>query len=154
VKTIRLEYWGWTYGTDKLFLFTIMFFPAWRRRETRCIAVQQPGMRPLASIWCRALWCALSARYLGTGKSYMWSSLSNLYLLFVCIYCLYYVPIVFTWRRTTFYLGAGRLARNQQPEGHANGHLDTGFSWFSWVLEQMLVWFPFSFPSCHYMLPM
>jgi hypothetical protein len=24
------------------------------------------------------------------------------------------------------------------------GHLDTGFfSWFSWVLEQMLGWFPF-----------
>jgi hypothetical protein len=34
-------------------------------------------------------------------------------------------------------------------------HLDTGFSWFSWVLEQMLGWFPlFSFPSCHYLLPM
>jgi hypothetical protein len=23
------------------------------------------------------------------------------------------------------------------------GHLDTGFSWFSWVLEKMLGWFPF-----------
>jgi hypothetical protein len=33
--------------------------------------------------------------------------------------------------------------------GHLNtgfsGHLDTGFSWFSWVLEQMLGWFPFFF---------
>jgi hypothetical protein len=33
-------------------------------------------------------------------------------------------------------------------------HLDTGFSWFSWVIKQMLGWFPlFAFPSCHYMLP-
>jgi hypothetical protein len=42
------------------------------------------------------------------------SIVCTMYLLFVlCIYCLYYVSIVFTWRRTTFYLGAGRLARNQ-----------------------------------------
>jgi hypothetical protein len=27
----------------------------------------------------------------------------------------------------TFYLGAGRLARSQKPEGPATGHLDTGF---------------------------
>ena len=51
------------------------------------------------------------------------------------------------------FLDAGRLARNQQPEGPATGHLDTGFSLFSLVLEQMLGWFPL-FPSCHYMLPM
>jgi hypothetical protein len=26
---------------------------------------------------------------------------------------------------------------------HRSFHLDTGFPWFSWVLEQMLGWFPF-----------
>jgi hypothetical protein len=87
---------------------------------------------------------------------YYVSIFCTMYLLFVlCIYCLYYVSIVFTWRRTTVYLDAGRPARSQWPEGPATDHLDTGFSWFSWVLEQMLGWFPlFNFPSCHYMLPM
>jgi len=28
------------------------------------------------------------------------------------------------------------------PEGPATGHLDTGFSWFRWVQERMLRWFP------------
>jgi hypothetical protein len=31
----------------------------------------------------------------------------------LCIYSLYYVSIVFTWRWTTFYLGARQLARSQ-----------------------------------------
>ena len=35
----------------------------------------------------------------------------------------------------------------------STGHLDTGFSWFPWVLEQMLGWFP-TVQSCHYMLHM
>jgi len=30
----------------------------------------------------------------------------------------------------------------QYPEGPATGHLDTGFSWFPWVQEWMLRWFP------------
>jgi hypothetical protein len=34
------------------------------------------------------------------------------------------------------------LARSQYPEGPANGHLGTGFSWFSFVYKQMLRWFP------------
>ena len=29
-----------------------------------------------------------------------------------------------------FTLVAGLLARSQYSEGHATGHLDTGFSWF------------------------
>ena len=33
------------------------------------------------------------------------------------------------------------------------GHLVSGFSWFPWVLEQMLGWFP-TVPSCRYMLIM
>jgi hypothetical protein len=40
-------------------------------------------------------------------------------------------------------LDAGWLARSQLMEGPATRHLNTGFSWFSWVLEQMLGWFPF-----------
>jgi hypothetical protein len=34
------------------------------------------------------------------------------------------------------------LRISQYPEGPATGHLDTGFSWFSWVQERMLRWFP------------
>jgi len=32
-----------------------------------------------------------------------------------------------------FTLDAGLLARSQYSEGSASGHLDTGFSWFSYV---------------------
>jgi hypothetical protein len=53
-----------------------------------------------------------------------------------------------------YYLDAGLLTRSQYPEGPATDQFGTGFSWFSWVLEQMLGWFPYSFPSCRYMLPM
>jgi hypothetical protein len=37
---------------------------------------------------------------------------------------------------------AGLLASSQYPEGHATGHLGTGFSWFPWVSTRMLRWFP------------
>ena len=37
-----------------------------------------------------------------------------------------------------FYFDAGQLAISHYPEGPATGHLDTGFSWFPWVQEQML----------------
>jgi len=39
-------------------------------------------------------------------------------------------------------LDAGLLARSQNSEGPATGHLDTGFSWFPCVYKQMLRWFP------------
>ena len=39
-------------------------------------------------------------------------------------------------------LDAGLLARSQNPEGPATGHLDTGFSWFPHVYKRMLRWFP------------
>jgi hypothetical protein len=35
-------------------------------------------------------------------------------------------------------LDAKLLARGQYLEGHASGHLDTGFSWFPCVYKQML----------------
>ena len=40
------------------------------------------------------------------------------------------------------YFDAGQLAVSQYPESPATGHLDTGFSWFPWVQERMLRWFP------------
>jgi len=39
-------------------------------------------------------------------------------------------------------LDAGLLARSQYSEGPATSHLDTGFSWFSWVYKRMLRWLP------------
>ena len=41
-----------------------------------------------------------------------------------------------------FTLDAGMLAGSQYSEGPANGHLDTGFSWFPCVYKQILRWFP------------
>jgi len=37
-----------------------------------------------------------------------------------------------------FTLDAGLLTRSQYSEGPATDHLDTGFSWFPCVYEQML----------------
>ena len=39
-------------------------------------------------------------------------------------------------------IDAGLLARSQNSEGPATGHLDTGFPWFPCVYKQMLRWFP------------
>jgi len=52
------------------------------------------------------------------------------------VYFLHYVCIA------VFTLDAGLLARSQYSEGPANGHLETGFSWFPCVYKQMLRWFP------------
>ena len=49
---------------------------------------------------------------------------------------LYYVCIAL------FTLDARLLARSRYLEGTATGHLDTGFSWFPCVYNQMLRWFP------------
>jgi hypothetical protein len=57
-------------------------------------------------------------------------------LLSAYVYLLYYVCIA------VLTLDAGLLARSQYPEGPANGHLDTGFSWFPCVYKQMLRRFP------------
>ena len=49
--------------------------------------------------------------------------------------------LTWLWKvmRTLF---AGLLARSQYPEGPANDHLGTGFSWFPCVHKGMLRWFP------------
>jgi len=52
-----------------------------------------------------------------------------------------------------FTLDAGLLARSQYSEGPANGHLDTGFSWFPCVSKANAEMFP-KIPSCHYTLLM
>jgi len=52
------------------------------------------------------------------------------------VYLFYYVCIA------VFTLDAGLLARSQYSEGPVTGHLDTGFSWFLCVYNQMLIWFP------------
>jgi hypothetical protein len=59
-----------------------------------------------------------------------------LYCLFVvlCICCTVCIGV--------FTLDAGLLARSQYSEGPATDHLDTGFSWFPCVFNQMLRWFP------------
>jgi len=49
----------------------------------------------------------------------------------MCICCTMCVLLFFT-------LDAGLLARSQYSEGPATGHLDTGFSWFPCVYQQML----------------
>ena len=51
------------------------------------------------------------------------------YLLYSYVYLLYYVSI------DILTLDARLLARSQYPEGHATGHLDTGFSWFPCVYK-------------------
>jgi len=50
------------------------------------------------------------------------------------VYLLYYVYIA------DFNLDVGLLARSQYPEAPANGHLDTGFSWFPCVYKRVLRW--------------
>jgi hypothetical protein len=56
-------------------------------------------------------------------------------LLLSYVYLLYYVRI------PVCTLDAGLLARSEYSEGTANGHLDTGFSWFPCVYKRMLKWF-------------
>ena len=50
------------------------------------------------------------------------------------------------------YLNPGLMARSQNPECPATGHVDTDFSWFPCVYKRMLRWFP-SFQLSHVALP-
>ena len=59
--------------------------------------------------------------------------------------CLFFIFMLSAFITTEFImitLVAGLLSRGQGPEGPATGHLDTGFSWFPCVNEQMLRWSP------------
>jgi len=51
----------------------------------------------------------------------------------VCIYVTSCVLFYYVCIAVLHTLVAGLLARSQYPEGPANGHLDTGFSWFPCV---------------------
>jgi len=67
---------------------------------------------------------------------------SYVYLFYLtCIFCTLYVFVVPYVYMLYFVciavltLDAGLLARSQYPVGPANGHLDTGFSWFPSVYK-------------------
>jgi len=79
------------------------------------------------------------------------SCLNYVYCVCTMFMCLYYVYHLTTGLLD---LDAGRLARSQNPEGPATGHLDPGFLGFSWVLDANAGMVPISLPSCHCMLPM
>ena len=64
------------------------------------------------------------------------------YLLYLCVIVVPYVYLLYYVCIAVLTLDAGLLARSQYPEGPATGHLDTGFSWFSYVYKRMLRWFP------------
>jgi len=73
-------------------------------------------------------------------RPHLWRSSGRCHILcsFVTWCVLFYymcIPVLHT-------LVAGLLARTQYPEGPATSHLDTGFSWFTYVYKQMLGWFP------------
>ena len=74
---------------------------------------------------------------------------SYVYLLYLMCICCTYVYLMYSYVYLLYYvciailtLDAGLLARSQYPEVPANGHLDTGFSWFPCVYKRMLRWFP------------
>ena len=60
--------------------------------------------------------------------------LSKIYML-QKIRSLCILGMLFTDAIKLFLLEAGKLAISQEQEGLVTGHLDTGFSWFPWVLE-------------------
>jgi hypothetical protein len=68
-------------------------------------------------------------------SSYVYSFISFVFVVYYVYLCYYVCIAVLT-------LVAGLLARSQYLEGPANGHLDTGFSWFPCVYKRMLRWFP------------
>ena len=68
---------------------------------------------------------------------------SYVYLLYLlCVFIVPYVYLLYYVCIAVLTLDAGLLARSQYPGGPANGHLDTGFSWFPYVYKRMRRWFP------------
>jgi len=65
-----------------------------------------------------------------------------LLLVVLCVLLLSYVYLLYYMCIAVFTLDAGLVARSQYSEGPAAVHLDTGFSWFPCVYNQMLRWFP------------
>ena len=61
-----------------------------------------------------------------------------MYLLYSYVYLLYLMCICCTVCTAVLTLDAGLLARSQNPNGPATGHLYTGFSWFPCVYKRML----------------
>ena len=74
--------------------------------------------------------CALLLTVVGLLRVVLLSCVYLCYLVCIILLCVYCYTLV-----------AGLLTRSQYPEGPANGHLGTGFSWFPCVYKRMLRWF-------------
>ena len=80
----------------------------------------------------------------------LYFKMSCVLLLISCVYCCSclivllssYVYLLSYVCASVYTLDVVLLARSQYAEGPANGHLDTGFSWFPCVQKQMLKWLP------------
>jgi hypothetical protein len=73
---------------------------------------------------------------------YCCSCLVCIVVVVLCVLLSSYVYLLYYVCTAVFTLDSGLLARSQNSEGPATGHLDTGFSWFPCVYKQMLRWFP------------
>ena len=56
----------------------------------------------------------------------------------LCVLFSSYVYLLYSMCIAVFILESGLLARSQYSEGPETYHLDTGFSWFPCVYQQML----------------
>ena len=61
---------------------------------------------------------------------YCCSCLMCIVVVVLCVFSSSYVYLLYYVCIAVFTLDAGLLARSQYSEGPANGHLETGFSWF------------------------
>jgi hypothetical protein len=70
------------------------------------------------------------------------SCLVCIFVVVLCVLLSSYVYLLYYMCIAVLTLAAELLARSQYSESPANGHFDTGFSWFPCLYKQMLRWFP------------
>jgi hypothetical protein len=87
-------------------------------------------------------WCSFVS-FVQLSAQECWQNVGIIYKLI--LYSTNKVVKIHIYKYICVFLVAELLARSQYPEGPATGHLDTGFSWFPCVYNQMLRFFP-SFP--------
>ena len=73
---------------------------------------------------------------------YCFSCLVRVFVVVLCVLLSSYVYLSYYVCIAVFTLEATLLARSKFSECLANGHLDTGISWFPCVYKQMLIRFP------------